>query len=438
MPARAMGACALATVSLFAPAAADAHGRPPQMLSVNFSPAAPEVMLAGTTFGAVVSADAGESWRWICHEAIGSRGLVDPVFAYTSRGTLFATTEERLRVSRDGGCSWKDIPLADDVAPTDVVVVARPGAEIIYVTTSRSDRRNGILRSSDDGETFQVSGGLVREGMLFSSLRAAPGAPDVLYAAAWWYDPLASWLFRSDDGGASWRTIEQPDARAPFSILGVSPATPELLLAQVDATRPGAAPEHRVLRSADGGRSFSVVLTSSAPVRSFSFSADGARAWLATVDGVLRSTDAARSFAKLPLPAHHPCVSARGASLFACGSTYDEGWALAHSADGGDSWTGLMRFDRISGVLTCSRGTTTAGCSSHWPALADLFGIAPAPPTAAPDAGPPARPAATETGMRSGGCSFTGGRSRPGALPLLALLAAWDLRPRASRRRTRD
>ena len=47
------------------------HDRPPMTVSIGFRPGVPEDMIVATSFGLLVSRDAGESWRWICEEAIG-------------------------------------------------------------------------------------------------------------------------------------------------------------------------------------------------------------------------------------------------------------------------------------------------------------------------------------------------------------------------------
>ena len=59
-------------------------------------------ILAGMTFGAVVSHDGGATWHWMCEKAVLYGGLFDPDYAYSSSGAVFATTFDGSLVMRDG------------------------------------------------------------------------------------------------------------------------------------------------------------------------------------------------------------------------------------------------------------------------------------------------------------------------------------------------
>src|SRR5688572_12970414 len=104
--AAALAACALGSC----PTVAAAHGRPLAMMSLARHPAHPGTLVAGTTFGAVITGDGGDSWHWICEEAIGYDGdRFDARLVVTADGTLLAIgAGTGLRLSRDGGCSWQD------------------------------------------------------------------------------------------------------------------------------------------------------------------------------------------------------------------------------------------------------------------------------------------------------------------------------------------
>ena len=83
-----------------------ANGRPPRTVGVHFKPNAPDSMYVATTFGLLVSHDAGCTMHWLCESNIGFGGTFDPKYAIAGDGAIFATTYDGLRVSRDGGCSF--------------------------------------------------------------------------------------------------------------------------------------------------------------------------------------------------------------------------------------------------------------------------------------------------------------------------------------------
>ena len=91
-------------------------------------------------------------------------------------------------------------------------------------------------------------GGL--EGANFSALAVAPSDPNVVYASA---DSVTAHLgiFRSVDGGANWERTENLDETAPVRGLAVSPLDTQVLLVATDAGH--------LFRTRDGGSSWRLV-----------------------------------------------------------------------------------------------------------------------------------------------------------------------------------
>src|SRR5690349_6622614 len=89
-------ALALAAVlgaALGAAPAAHANGRLPGTVSITFRAGHDSDVVAGLTFGLAISHDGGATWHWMCDDAIGiAGGPYDPIYAFRSTGTLFATT----------------------------------------------------------------------------------------------------------------------------------------------------------------------------------------------------------------------------------------------------------------------------------------------------------------------------------------------------------
>src|SRR5439155_24446940 len=85
-----------------AAAPAFANGRAPLTNGINFKAGDDQSIYLSTTFGLLVSHDDGCTFRWVCEQSLGYGGQWDPKYAIASDGTIFATTFEGLRVSRDG------------------------------------------------------------------------------------------------------------------------------------------------------------------------------------------------------------------------------------------------------------------------------------------------------------------------------------------------
>ncbi len=116
---------------------------------------------------------------------------------------------------------------------------------------------DGVLCSDDRGLTWQPSG---MDGQIVKALAVSPHQPNLLYAGT-----KPALMFRSDDGGASWRELtgfrripnrwwwfspaDPPDRRPYVFAIAPSPTEPEVVLAGVEF---GA-----VVRSEDGGETWS-------------------------------------------------------------------------------------------------------------------------------------------------------------------------------------
>ena len=98
--------CAIAGVLLCAYPAAYANGRYPKADQILIAPNDSDFLAARTTFGLLVSHDAGHNWDWICERAIGYAGVQDPTIGLLDSGTIIASLAEGIARSSDHGCNW--------------------------------------------------------------------------------------------------------------------------------------------------------------------------------------------------------------------------------------------------------------------------------------------------------------------------------------------
>jgi photosystem II stability/assembly factor-like uncharacterized protein len=221
---------------------------------------------AGSTFASV--------WPDTVTQAMGS-------VAVTRAGTLYVGTGEAnpgggsitytgtgMYRSTDGGRTWTNIGLRDSGAIGKIIVDPRDSRRIFVAATGSLFNRGGdrgVYRSTDGGRhwTRVLAGANDTTGA--SEVTFDPTDPDRLYAVMWdhlrqpdrrSYSGVGSGVYRSTDGGATWRRL---DALAPPAAdlgrigIGVAPSDPDRLYAIVGRGDTSSQTFGGFLTSADGG-----------------------------------------------------------------------------------------------------------------------------------------------------------------------------------------
>jgi MYXO-CTERM domain-containing protein len=423
------------------PAPGDDTGIPHSM-GVAFQPGSTERIVLSTSFGLLLSSDGGETFGWVCSDAIGYTGDYHPVHAVSRDGVIFATSFDGLRVSRDGGCTWApaEPPLG---AATSVIRIAIGPDDRIWATTANGAAPNDVY-VSDDGIAFR-SAGLVEDGTWQSVLPALGGR---IYAAGFRRSadgtPTVPLFTRSDDGATSWQPLPTGDLELEedspfFQLLGGSPDDPDLVFVRRIAANPPLG--DAVYRSINGGLAWERVLDTSEPVTAFAFRGDGETVIVGTkyacagevtdagpvAKGCVRiSRDRGASFQRAASEPRMACLAERSdGMLFACGDNWDpDRFALGSSLDG-ETWSKVYRFVETDGPLECPAGSVQATrCEQAlWPPLCEDLGICPTAEVGA-DAG-------NDGPDDRGACGCSAGGS-PGPLGLLAIALLFRLRRRHS------
>ena len=163
--------------------------------------------------GARRSDDYGATWSRV--DAPDRSGLSGP-FLYARDGTMYAFDLQpdgmcRVYRSTDGGASWRIrgiIPASVGLRSVSQESMTEGSAGLIL-----ADREGVILRSTDEGVTWQQLGGLIPEmqaGASLQKLQAFEHPDDnIILAAA---SGPAGGLFRSTDGGSSWSVVDLPES----------------------------------------------------------------------------------------------------------------------------------------------------------------------------------------------------------------------------------
>ncbi|AXC12624.1 Glycosyl hydrolase, BNR repeat precursor [Acidisarcina polymorpha] len=148
--------------------------------------------------------------------------------------------------STDYGRTWQPIFDAQPSQSIGAIAVAPSNSNIVYVGSGEGLQRpdlsvgDGIYRSADAGMTWQHLG--LHEGQQIPALAIDPRDPNRVYAAVLGhpYGPNEErGIFRSTDGGATWKKILYKDANTGGDDIVLDPANPNILYASLWESRLG-------------------------------------------------------------------------------------------------------------------------------------------------------------------------------------------------------
>jgi photosystem II stability/assembly factor-like uncharacterized protein len=218
----------------------------------------------------------------------GTGGL----FRTTNAGTTFEPVFDREATASIGSVvvadappdwpGWKDEPVEAKPASARAKAGAKAPAKspteqrteqgkakIVWVGTGEGNGRNssswgnGVYRSTDGGSSFEHLG--LDESHDIPRLAVDPRDPDVCYVAAlghlWGPNPERG-LYKTSDGGRTWKAVLQLDEHTGACDVILDPAHPEVVYAAMYARRRTAysfqsgGPEGGIYRSRDAGRTW--------------------------------------------------------------------------------------------------------------------------------------------------------------------------------------
>ncbi len=341
---------------------AEANGRFP---TANYFVAGPgstnDVLTLRTTFGLMISRDAGRSWAWACEEAFDTTGG-DPSVSIGFDGRLVLATFTGLYGSDPAYCEWSQVNGPSPTRGFADVTHTADGRSMVALVGPTGD--NALVLSNDGGRTWTAGASLA--GYFTETADVAPNDPNRVYVTG--YDSNGRpMMLRSDDGGRSVREVSRDFAGADGGVYlaGVDPRSADVLY--VRAIR-GAGT--LLLRSDDGGATLRVVGATRAEMVGFALSDDGETVWIGSADraeGIQRSTRCGpwvRTAAEVSVR----CLRYHAGLLFVCADEAVDGYALGRSRDGGDTIDPLLSLRLLDGSAPACGSTTEVSrvCGSLW------------------------------------------------------------------------
>jgi photosystem II stability/assembly factor-like uncharacterized protein len=142
--------------------------------------------------------------------------------------------------TENAGATWKNISDADfKVGTIGAVAVAESDHNVIYAGTGESPIRgvttshgDGVWKSTDAGKSWQHLG--LKESGQISRIKIHPQNPDIAFIAVQgqiWGPNEQRGIFRTVDGGKSWKQVLKVSENTGASDLAMDPANPRILYA---------------------------------------------------------------------------------------------------------------------------------------------------------------------------------------------------------------
>ena len=269
----------------------------------------------GSSLAAIArSTDGGATWERVLD---GNWSLtVDP----TREGTVWAVGERGLRVTRDGGATWR-MAGRPPARYLGSVMVDPWRPDTVYV----SAWKKGVFRTSDGGRSWQPYGAGLTELLAIDRRRAT-----TVYAQ----DGFG--VVKTTNGGRTWKRADAGITASTLNAVATAPSAPETLYAGTG---------YGLSRSDDGGRSWKGLRTDAVSAIAVDprdrqhvlvggtggivASGDGGVSWTRTRGG---AADAARAIAFDPLDPRRVY-----ALLWSYADTTG-GPRMVRSTDGGTTW----------------------------------------------------------------------------------------------------
>ncbi|MEJ2009135.1 MAG: hypothetical protein P8Z30_13435 [Acidobacteriota bacterium] len=161
---------------------------------------------------------------------VGIPGNADVYYVGAAAGGVFKTT--------DGGTTWKDIFKHEATASIGAIALAPSNPNWVWVGTGEANIRNdvidghGVYFSPDGGNTWKFMG-LADAGQI-SAILVDPQNPDIVFVAAIgnaWKPNAERGVFRTSDGGKTWKKVLFVDDTTGAADLVMQPGNPKVLFA---------------------------------------------------------------------------------------------------------------------------------------------------------------------------------------------------------------
>ncbi len=171
--------------------------------------------------------------------------------------------------SDDGGASWNPVFDKQDTQAIGAVAIDPQNEKVVWVGTGEANPRNdvmygdGLYKSTDGGDTWQKVG--LQNTRYISRIAINPKNPNIVVVAAFgdfFADSQYGGIYRTDDGGKTWKQTLYVGPQTGGSDLAMDPNNPNIVFAglwqfrRVPWSFASGGPDDGLYRSSDGGKTW--------------------------------------------------------------------------------------------------------------------------------------------------------------------------------------
>jgi hypothetical protein len=359
---------------LVAPSVALANGRYPAASQLLVDPTDREHIVVSATFGLLESHDGGRSFGWLCEAAIGTSGQQDLMLAIAGNGATVVAMFNGMTTTTDG-CAFRAAPELADKTMGDLTTSRSSPHELAAFWLKFEPGgtfASQLVHSDDDGRSWAPRGDPFSPDLYPLTIDIAPSLSSRVYMSARGDKSknFGSMLMRSDDGGATFTSVDVPgtEQHRLTYIAAVHPALADRVYLRVDD-----ADGTIIQTSNDGGRTFQKIFMGTGQLLGFAISPDGTQiavggpddgVWVGASDGsnLARRSDVGAT-----------CLTWTEDGLYACADYLKAGFSVGRSTDSGATFEGLFRYSALCGRASCGSANSSR-CVAEWDLVAPTLG----------------------------------------------------------------
>lgn len=202
--------------------------------------------------GIYKSTDGGQNWK---HMGLKNSDRISSIHVHPDnssviyagvQGALWGDSEERgVYKSNDGGATWENILSVNERTGCSELVMDPSNPDILYAafwehrrtawSFSSGGENSALYKSTDGGKTWnKIHSGFPSGKLGRIAVAVAPSNTSILYSVVEAEDPSKSGMYRSEDGGASWKHLNADFGLTVrpfyFSRIVVHPTNPEIVV----------------------------------------------------------------------------------------------------------------------------------------------------------------------------------------------------------------